>query len=98
MRNQLATLGMIAMVTACGPAAGVVGLRDTLTVHNPDATHVWVFQKDPAGNDFILYCDSGWPASNHPLCVRYPSSYAQEQAPAPVATVQLVQPVAPSPK
>ena len=51
-----------------------VHLRDTKTVANPEATHVWVFFQDTGGNDRLLYCDASFAAAGHSLCVRYPET------------------------
>jgi hypothetical protein len=42
-------------------------LRDTQAVHNPDATRLWVIERDEGGRDRIVLCD----VSRTPLCTAW---------------------------
>jgi len=79
----LAVAGVGLLASGCG-ASGVNRIRDVKTVQNTEATHIWIVLQDPTGNDYLMYCDSGWPGAGHPLCLRYPG--ASETAPLPQAT------------
>jgi hypothetical protein len=74
-------LSRIAALLTCLSLMSCSHMRDTKTVANPEATHIWAFQNE-GGDDLVLYCDSGWPSAGRPLCVRYPE---RMQLPAPPA-------------
>jgi hypothetical protein len=102
MVRELSLVLLSIVLTACAAPVAVSGAetRDTGTIHNPEATHVWAFQKDALGNDYVLYCDASWPAAGRPLCVRFPHAFASPGA--TEGTVPAVErtgpPVAASPK
>ena len=81
MRLALLVLPLV----ACAPVPQVAGdrMQDTQTIHNLEATHVWIVRHDVAGHDRILYCDSGWPSGGHPLCVEYPRYAVEGEVPRP---------------
>ena len=45
-------------------------VKDTRTVTNTEATHVWFVQANADGNDVVLYCDSHWQGTNQVGCVK----------------------------
>lgn len=47
-----------------------VKVKDTRTITNPEATHVWFVQTGFDGNDSVLYCDAHWQGTNQAGCVR----------------------------
>jgi hypothetical protein len=52
-------------------------LRDTKTVSNPEATHIWLVQESTGGMDRVWFCDSSGRAGGAPLCIRYPEVIEQ---------------------
>ena len=58
-------LPRIAALVACLALTSCAGLalRDTRTVTNPEATHIWIVQHDD-GEDLVLYCDRERPCAS----------------------------------
>ncbi len=56
-------------------------LRDTQTVHNAEATRIWIIQ-DPGDSQRVVMCDVDLLKSGQPLCRQWPEALpAQPMAP-----------------
>lgn len=55
MLPRLALLFALAGLVGCAPQATGARLRDTQTVHNADASRIWVIHDN--GNERVVMCD-----------------------------------------
>jgi hypothetical protein len=74
--TALLALAALAALTACTPNR--MAMRGVETIHNADATRVWVIEKSTSGDnevDHIIYCDAQTLRETRDvrqLCVRWP--------------------------
>jgi hypothetical protein len=64
-------LAALALLPACAPAAQASRLRDSQTIHNADATRIWIIH-DVGGAEHVIYCDAALLQPTRQLCVRWP--------------------------
>jgi len=78
MRQPLLLLAAIALATFAGCAPTSTTLRDTMTIHNPEASRLWIILKEPGGTERVVLCESAWPSTGHPLCTVWPLTPAAQ--------------------
>jgi hypothetical protein len=71
MPRHLLALVALWSLSACAAPATI--LRDTMTIHNPEASRIWVIQKESDGRERIVLCESAWPGAGRPLCTFWPA-------------------------
>lgn len=59
-------LAVSLFVSGCG-----VSFSDTKTIHNADATRIWLIQKNPGGDEKIIFCEAHWVSRSGQLCTVY---------------------------
>lgn len=47
-------------------------LRDTQTIHDPQAQRIWIVLDGPDGNERVIFCDQAMLKETAHLCVRWP--------------------------
>jgi hypothetical protein len=72
MRNKLlAGLGGAVLVAGCATPTTVV-LKDSQTIHNADASRIWIVEQSPEGQKIVL-CDVAMlQQTKTTLCIRWP--------------------------
>ena len=70
MLLRLAVLSVLASLAGCAPQATGTRLRDTQTIHNPDATRIWIIHDN--GNDHVVMCDTDMFKQTKQLCTSWP--------------------------
>ncbi len=80
LRRLAIALAILTTGAGCMPKQT---LRDTTTIHNHDATRIWIVQG--LGDDqFVVFCDAPMYAQTKVLCVRWPAAFVPVPGAIPV--------------
>jgi len=75
VRRKLA--GWIVILAMAFAAVSLAGchttLRDTQTIHNREATRIWIIRRNESGatHDQVVFCDTTLAQSGRPLCISW---------------------------